>query len=689
MLVSGGYNNEACFDDLAIADLVDKVRPMKSWRVLQFEVKPAARTSHACAVDQQAGVMYLFGGSGAAFGNQNMKYFALSDLWAFDLYSQTWSCVDVRGSAPLPRYGHSCNLYHGELVVIGGTSGRDFFSDVHRLNLTSKTWKLAKTSGAGPSPRYRHASVQSGDCIYIIGGGDMVTSYSDLFSLSLSSWRWTLLEISEDYTDHFVHPLSRHSAVMLQDNIFIFGGSDSRNPTQKMKSMMKLSISKQNLCVIHQHGDQPREREFHTTVVCNGCIVLFGGVTGERTRLNDMNAFRLEHSVLVSKISTDKLYLELESPTLAFDVRLMCRDPKTFYCHSAVLRARLPLFEASLLTSESALEWRGSVIKAVLCYAYCDELPLISISEALDLLSFASQYCVPPLMSLTTYCLSTRLNIENCTATASFLYDNMTDGILHKSQLQANIQAYAALRGEDGLNFSLKKVSVIDLYRTVINYLKHFSASLEARGLLAALSLPVQQLVRNTTKLKVKPLQQPISSVEDDLQSLRADERSFDFNILAEGQPIRAHKFMLASGAEFFSSLLSTPMAETSTFEVSVEHAYPLMSLLVDYIYQGFKCLEGLSSEDLLVLVQVGDYYKLKNSHLKDEVGRRLAESLTLDNIFEYLEVACTMCMDVLKNYACEFASRHLSSLLERPEVYKLTPEVYVELLKWQAISKL
>jgi hypothetical protein len=589
----------------------------------------------------------------------------------------------------LPRYGHSCNLYHGELIVIGGTSGRDFFSDVHRLNLTNKTWRQAKTSGEGPSPRYRHASVQSGDCIYIIGGGVMMTSYCDLYSLSLRRWRWTLLEISEDYTGHFVHPLSRHSAVILQDNIFIFGGSDSRNPTQMMKNMMQLSISKQDLCVINQHGDQPCEREFHTTVVCNGCIVLFGGVTGERTRTNDINAFRLEHSVVVSKISTENLYLELDSPTLAFDIRLLCRDPKTFYCHSAVLRARLPLFEASLLTNEATLEWRGSVIKAVLCYAYCDELPLISVSEALDLLSFASQYCVVALMSLTTYCLSTRLNIESCTATAIFLYDNMTDGILHKSQLQANIQAYTALRGEDGLNFSLKRVSVADLYRTVVNYLKRFSASLETRDQLAGLSFPMQQLVRNPTKLKVKPLQQPTSSVEDDLQSLRADERSFDFNILAEGQAIRAHKFMLASGAEFFSSLLSTPMAETSAFEVSVEHAFPVMSLLVDYIYLGFKCLEGLTSEELLVLVQVGDYYKLKNSHLKDEVGKQLAESLTLDNILEYLEVACTMCMDVLRNYACEFASRHLSSLLARPEVYKLTPEVYVELLKWHSISKL
>jgi hypothetical protein len=29
MLVSGGYNNDACHDDLAIADLFDKVRPIK------------------------------------------------------------------------------------------------------------------------------------------------------------------------------------------------------------------------------------------------------------------------------------------------------------------------------------------------------------------------------------------------------------------------------------------------------------------------------------------------------------------------------------------------------------------------------------------------------------------------------------------------------------------------------------
>lgn len=60
--------------------------------------------------------MYISGGL-----DKNLK--PLSDLWMFDLKSETWKRMVIEGM--IPRYGHTSHVVNTSLVLIGGVNTLD------------------------------------------------------------------------------------------------------------------------------------------------------------------------------------------------------------------------------------------------------------------------------------------------------------------------------------------------------------------------------------------------------------------------------------------------------------------------------------------------------------------------------------------------------------------------------------
>ena len=46
-----------------------------------------------------------------------------------------WSLIETYGGPPAPRGYHSANLVGNVMVIVGGSDGREHFSDVWCLNL--------------------------------------------------------------------------------------------------------------------------------------------------------------------------------------------------------------------------------------------------------------------------------------------------------------------------------------------------------------------------------------------------------------------------------------------------------------------------------------------------------------------------------------------------------------------------
>jgi hypothetical protein len=117
---------------------------------LPIRVNPCAVV--AAAPDGTSFNIYLYGGQNLTpFGSQ-IQY---SDIWILTIPSFTWIQVDLTGqSQPPARAGHSCVMWDGQLVSIGGYVGKDISCDspgIYVFNASSLQWTNSFTSLSTPS----------------------------------------------------------------------------------------------------------------------------------------------------------------------------------------------------------------------------------------------------------------------------------------------------------------------------------------------------------------------------------------------------------------------------------------------------------------------------------------------------------------------------------------------------------
>jgi len=110
---------------------------------------------------------YVFGGSGINIGSQNFN-----DLWLLKIEGNNiftfseikqYSSKSSGSSRPPGMYGHSLNCIGNYLYVFGGTTGFDYFKDVHRYCLVTNMWNKVMVASTGteniPEARYKHCTV--------------------------------------------------------------------------------------------------------------------------------------------------------------------------------------------------------------------------------------------------------------------------------------------------------------------------------------------------------------------------------------------------------------------------------------------------------------------------------------------------------------------------------------------------
>jgi hypothetical protein len=139
--------------------------------------------------------MIVFGGlSGDPFASAPR----LSDVWAFDLGSDTWEELATTGTGP-GRKAEAAVGYdaaNDRFVVSGGEpGGLNGTNDLHALDLASGAW-TALDGASGPSPRYDAAYATHDGKLYVIGGAedsgfDGTTDYfNDVWAYDFATDAW-------------------------------------------------------------------------------------------------------------------------------------------------------------------------------------------------------------------------------------------------------------------------------------------------------------------------------------------------------------------------------------------------------------------------------------------------------------------------------------------------------------------
>ncbi|KZV71745.1 galactose oxidase [Peniophora sp. CONT] len=209
LVIFGGGEGPVYYNSVYVLDL-----PSRRWSAPQPVSGtniPPPRRAHT-AVHYKGRIWVFGGGNGMT---------ALNDVWALDLNAQgeaVWEEIKTSRRRPSPRGYHTANLIGNVMVVVGGSDGRDCFSDVWALDLDTATWTQIKPDAQ--HRRLSHASTQVGSYLFITGGHDGTEYLSDLLLFNLVSLQFESRPIAGRA------PASRgyHASILADSRLFVFGG---------------------------------------------------------------------------------------------------------------------------------------------------------------------------------------------------------------------------------------------------------------------------------------------------------------------------------------------------------------------------------------------------------------------------------------------------------------------------------
>ncbi|ORY12612.1 hypothetical protein BCR34DRAFT_482332 [Clohesyomyces aquaticus] len=149
--LTGGTN--ATFTQMNVIDVYDIAKSTwykqsTSGKMPEYRVNPCAVV--AAAADGSSYNVYMFGGQNLQPFKNQTQY---DDMWILSIPSFTWIEVDMsKQSVPYARAGHSCNIWDGQMIVVGGYVGQDLTCDspgIYIFNMSSLSWSDQFTALTG------------------------------------------------------------------------------------------------------------------------------------------------------------------------------------------------------------------------------------------------------------------------------------------------------------------------------------------------------------------------------------------------------------------------------------------------------------------------------------------------------------------------------------------------------------
>ncbi|KDQ17093.1 hypothetical protein BOTBODRAFT_156457 [Botryobasidium botryosum FD-172 SS1] len=213
LIVFGGGEGSVYYNQLYILDTIT----YRWTHPVIGEPLPPPRRAHTTVFWQNR--LYIFGG-----GNGQR---ALNDVWVLDLSvpldQLQWTELETVGNRPGARGYHTANLVGEMMVVIGGSDGKECFSDVWVLNLETLVWREVHTGKQ--FRRLSHSSTQVGSYLFLIGGHDGGKYSHEILMFNLVSLTYEDRQV----TGRTLPSRGYHAAILADSRIFLFGGFDGHS----------------------------------------------------------------------------------------------------------------------------------------------------------------------------------------------------------------------------------------------------------------------------------------------------------------------------------------------------------------------------------------------------------------------------------------------------------------------------
>lgn len=149
--LTGGVNET--FTQMNVIDVYDIAnstwyKQTTSGKSPKYRVNPCGVV--AAAADGSSYNIYMFGGQNLQPAGAQTQY---DDMWILSIPSFTWISVNTSTqSVPYARAGHSCHIWDGQMIVIGGYVGQELSCDspgIYVFNTSSLSWSDQFTALTG------------------------------------------------------------------------------------------------------------------------------------------------------------------------------------------------------------------------------------------------------------------------------------------------------------------------------------------------------------------------------------------------------------------------------------------------------------------------------------------------------------------------------------------------------------
>ncbi|CAF0881963.1 unnamed protein product [Didymodactylos carnosus] len=169
--------------------------------------------------------------------------------------SLVWTRLQPASSTvPNSRSGHSCVIYNDAMHIFGGL-GEYRSNELFKFDFVSLTWTELKPTNelTVPSKRCKHSAVVYQNFMYIFGGWDSSGKLNDMYRYNFQTNEWETVQCSNPPTAR-----SAHSVVIYNNFMYLFGGIGHN----KYNDMYKFNFKNNQWSVVSQKNPPPKRSSY-------------------------------------------------------------------------------------------------------------------------------------------------------------------------------------------------------------------------------------------------------------------------------------------------------------------------------------------------------------------------------------------------------------------------------------------
>ncbi|CDO70419.1 hypothetical protein BN946_scf184999.g60 [Trametes cinnabarina] len=268
----GGCDERTCWRDLFCFNTGRSETMQWTHPQVRGKIPKPCRAHSATLVDRK--IFVVGGGEGLDYYNDVYVLDTVTREWHHPLSSDTPE-AERTCPFPPPRRAHTSVFYKNKLWIFGGGNGTHALNDVWALDLSGGLdrlrWEEVHTHGKKPSERGYHTANLIGSVMVVVGGSDGKQCFSDIWCLNLDTLLWSLVKLGEH------HRRLSHTATQVGSYLFIFGGHDGANYMQDLLLFNLVSLQYESRQIA---GKPPIPRGYHAACLADSRVFIFGGFNG-------------------------------------------------------------------------------------------------------------------------------------------------------------------------------------------------------------------------------------------------------------------------------------------------------------------------------------------------------------------------------------------------------------------------